>query len=318
MLIKGTGLNSDIHKKVNIGLFKKQDYEYIRSGVTAHTFNIDLELDTAECDLDFSVLGYTPTKWGMLQGLYLDYDALGMMCARLLHYKSRSPKKKRYIVDIGMNFKPRINKSGSCLMAMTVGCNEIHGWHCQIFTRASELTMRWYVDLIFVHVMLRVIGEVVGFEPKDVKVFWRMATTYQSITSMPLILSMYGYEYWMKKNLELYESGQKTDYYPWTEATLKRYRKSYLDKNYQGYKVQERPVKAWERLTGSREPMKPVPPSSLKLKGIEPYIRKAFEKIDLRGELSDEQLEARLSNENEPFKGDSGQIIELGLQNTCD
>lgn len=313
MLITGNGLNAELHKKLNMELFKNQNYDYLRSGVTAHTFGIDLDISSATCDLDFSVLGYTMTKWGMLQGLYLDYDALGMMCARLLHYKSKSPKKKRYVVDIGMNFKARKNTSGSCLMAMTVGCNEKDGWHCQIFTRASELTMRWYVDLIFVHVLLRVIGEVVGFEPKEVKVLWRMATTYQSITSMPLTLCMYGYEFWLRKNLELFETGQKNDYYAWTQATLKRFRKSYLDKNYQNYKVQERPVKAFERLRGEREAMKPIPASSLKLKGLEPFIRAAFEKIDLRGELSDEQFIARLSNEEEPDEGSGGETIELGL-----
>ena len=282
MIVRGTGLNHDLHKKVNIGIFKKQAYEHIRSGVTAHTFNVDIETETANCDLDMADIGYTSTKWRMLQTLYLDYEALGAMCARLLHYKGRMAKSKPYVVDIGMNFRERRNKSGSCLMAITIGYNATHGWHAQVFTRASELTVRWYVDLIFIHVLIREIGNIVGFTPDEVKVFWRMATTYQSITSMPLVLCMYGYEDFLAKNLKLFEEG-KTDYYSWTLATIKRYRKCYIGNAYQNYRVQRRPAEAYRAMKGLMEPKKSMPVDKLRLNPIEPYIRKAFENYDLEG-----------------------------------
>jgi hypothetical protein len=188
-------------------------------------------------------------KWKQLNKLYLDAQALGTMCARLLFYKEKGGKHRYYIPDIGMQFKERRNASGSCLLSMTVGYNQTDGWHVEIFTRASELTMRWYCDLIFIHVLIREIGKIVGFTPKECKVYWRMASTYQSITSIPLFLIMDGGEQWIKDKIDegCLERGKLPD---WQYYTLRRYMKVYQGDGYQSFKVQKRAADAYRMLTG--------------------------------------------------------------------
>lgn len=268
---EGKGLDRELHKDINLSLFTSQNYDHLRSGVTAHKFNIDISTKTADCDLDMSIMGYTPTKWSMLQGLYLNYNALGLMVARLLHYKEKMTKSKPYIVDIGMNFKSRSNASGSCLLSMTIGYNTTNGWHCHVFTRASELTVRWYVDLIFINVLLREVGQIVGFNTNQVAVEWRIASAYQSITSMPLMLVMYGHEKFLTDRVE----GVDEIPYLWTRSTVKRYIKCYLGDAYQNYGVQKRPALAYRVIKGLLPKKAPLTPDMLHLKPIMPYVEKA-------------------------------------------
>lgn len=250
-------------KDFDDGYFKLNDYiffvaghEHIRGNVTAHSFHNQVIFNSAECNLNMHEINYTMSKWRMLVKLYLDPQELGVMCARLLHYKSSSGHKK-YIPDMGMQFKSRRNVSGACLLSMTVGYNETDGWHCEVFSRASELTMRWYVDLIFIHVLIREIGKIVGFTPADMKVYWHMVSTYQSITSMPWFLIMEGKEDWLKEHvlhddidggsLHLHRIEDLTE---WQVATIKRYIKTYLKGDYRSYRVQRRPMEAYLMLKG--------------------------------------------------------------------
>lgn len=244
----------DAYFRLNHHLFMQNEYDYVRTGVTAHKFHVQLEIDSAECDLDMHIMNYTPRKWEMLCNLYLEPQELGIMIARLLHYRDKK-RNLIYIPDIGMNFKTRRNVSGSCLMAITVGYNQVQGWHCEVFSRASELTLRWYVDLIFIHVLLREIGKFVGFTPKDVKVYWTMASTYQSITSMPWFLVLENEEAFLQRPLDSFE------YNSWAWHTVRRYHKCYLNTGYTSYKVQNRPVDAYRMYKGEK-PYKTVIPTS--------------------------------------------------------
>jgi len=150
-----------------------------------------------------------------------------------------------------MQFKERRNVSGSCLLALTIGYNQTTGWHAEIFSRASELTMRWYVDLIFVHVLIREIGKFLNFTPEDVKVFWHMVSTYQSITSMPWFLIMAGKEDWLKAYVPLTDDADVT---PWQRATVRRYLKCYVGDDYQNFRVQRRPAEAYRMMKGEIPP----------------------------------------------------------------
>lgn len=239
----------DAYIKLNQYLFMNEAHDYVRSNVTAHSFHNSIEIASAECDLNIHDINYTFSKWRQLLRLYFDPIQLGVMCARLLHYKE--DWKHKYIPDIGMNFKERRNMSGSCLMSMTIGYNN-GSWHAEIFTRASELTMRWYVDLIFVHVLIREIGKILGFTPQECRVYWRMACSYQSITSMPWFLVMTGQEQWLKDAMnqspeELEKLGK------WKQATIRRYKKTYLGGDYENYKVQQRPAEAYKMFIGEME-----------------------------------------------------------------
>lgn len=240
----------DAYYKLNHYLFFGNKYEWVRGGVTAHSFHNELRIASAECDLNMHDINYTQNKWKQLQNLYLEPVQLGVMCARLLHYKDKGGKHRYYIPDIGMHFKERRNVSGACLMALTVGYNTTDGWHAEVFSRASELTMRWYVDLIFIHVIIREIGKIVGFEPKDVKVYWHMVSTYQSITSMPWFLILDGQEDWLKQGVEIFQNSESGLDNVWYESTIKRYIKCYVGDDYMNYRVQRRPAEAYRMLKG--------------------------------------------------------------------
>lgn len=151
-------------------------------------------------------------------------------------------------------------------MGMTIGYNHIQGWHCEVMSRASELTMRWYVDLIFIHVLLREIGKQLGFRVEDIKVYWRMVSTYQSITSMPMTVIMLGEEQWLIDNLPKADmTPEEAGLTKWQLSTIKRYRKSYIGGDYRNFKVQKRPVDLYRMMKGEMPYSEPVWTKDLQL-----------------------------------------------------
>ena len=227
--------------KLNRHLFYKDDYEYERGGVTAHKFDVTMRSDSPECDLNLHDLNYTMNKWNMLNNLYLNPQELGVMIARLKHYKDEK-KKTKYIPDIAMQFNTRRNVSGACLLNMSLGYHEGY-WHCFVTSRASELTCRWPMDLIFVNVLLRTIADCLETPFYLIRVNWHMISTYQSITSMPYFLILAGEEAW-------FEDAGEFSLTPWQQYTLKRYNKCYAGDAYTNYRVQRRPVEAYKMLKG--------------------------------------------------------------------
>jgi hypothetical protein len=255
--------------KFNQFLFDKCPHEFNRGNVTAHTFHDEVVFETADIeDLHLHKVNYTKNKWAQLVRVYLDPKELGAMCVRLLHY-SRQPRCKRYVPCIAMKFKSRKNVSGACLLDMIVGYNEKFGWHAHVVSRASELTMRWYADLIFIHVLLREVGKVVGFTTSTCKVFWHMASTYQSITSMPWFLIMNGQESWLTDHIDQYRADNMEGLTSWQWATLKRFEKSYLAEGYESYRVQRRASEAYKILKGLEMEKNPVWTHELKLPEID-------------------------------------------------
>lgn len=265
--------------KLNDYLFFHDAYDYVRGQVTAHKFHVELIFETANCDMDMSEINYTPSKWKQLIRTYLDNDELAVMCARLLHYKNKGGKHKKYIPDIGMNFNKRRNASGACLMSFTVGYNQAQGWHAEVFTRASELTMRWFMDLIFIHVLLREIGYIIGFDTDECRVYWHMVSSYQSITSMPLFLIMEEKEDWLINNMPLsmdMSTPKPEKLSEWQWGTVRRYFKSFINEGYMNFKVQRRPIEAYKIMKGEMEPKKAIPTKELRLPDID-YINQVID-----------------------------------------
>jgi hypothetical protein len=266
----------DAYFKVNSYLFHNDAYEYIKSGSTAHSFHNTIIMKSADCTLRLTDINYTRNKWIQLNKLYLDPQELGAMVGRLLHYRNRSGG-KRYVPDIAMAFKRRKNMSGSCLLNIAIGYNPISGWHAEVYSRASELTARWYCDLIYIHVLLREIGAIVGFTPSDVTVFWRMACCYQSITSIALFLYLNGEEDWMKShNPEDFPRGS------WKFYTIKRFQRAFEGDDYLNYGVQKRAGIAYKMLKGLIPAREPIEMENLQLLAFSPQSEE-----DVIAELND-------------------------------
>lgn len=264
----------DGYFKVNSYLFDNDAYEYIKTGSTAHSFHNTIIMKSAECSLRLTDINYTMNKWNQLNKLYIDPAEIGAMVGRLLHYKNQ-PHARKYIPDIAMAFKRRKNMSGSCLLNIAIGFNPTSGWHAEVYSRASELTARWYCDLIFIHVLIREIGKIVGFEPKDVTVFWRMACCYQSITSMALFLYLNGQEEWLKSH-----SPEDFPKASWKGYVIKRFRKAFEGDNYQNFGVQKRAGMAYKMLKGLIPGRSPIEIPNLQIYAFTPQSEEeVFEEL---------------------------------------
>ena len=265
---------TDGYYKLNNHLFFHNDYDYERGGVTAHKFDVTMVSDSAACDLNLHDLNYTMNKWKMLNNLYLDPQALGTMIARLQHYMG-DKKAKRYVPDIAMQFKTRRNVSGACLLNITLGFHNDH-WVCCLTSRASELTCRWPMDLIFAHILIKTISEALGIDWTSIQVIWHMISTYQSITSMPYFLVLAGKEDW-------FDSIDPDEVTPWQLYTYKRYMKCYRGDHYSNYGVQRRPMEAYRMLKGTMERKQFVWTKSLSVGycDIDSPLEDDYDEIDL-------------------------------------
>jgi len=268
---------------LNKHFFFDKEYDYERTGVTAHNFDVKMISDSPCCSLCLHQFNYTPNKWKMLNNLYLNPEELGVMIARIKHYKNQR-KHKNYVPDIALQFKTRRNVSGACLLSVSLGYhNGI--WHCSVTSRASEITCRWPIDLIFINVLLRTISEYIGIDFTKITVYWNMISTYQSITSMPLFLIMIGREDWFKEaeNIELNH---------WQEATLKRYKKCYTGDAYSNYGVQRRPMEAYRMLKGKIPYKNIIPTESLSV-CVVPFagvLEEDYDEVDILN-IDNETLE---------------------------
>lgn len=228
--------------KLNNHLFFHNDYDYERGGVTAHKFDVTMVADSPKCDINIHDLNYTMNKWRMLQNLYLDPQELGVFVGRINHYMD---KHKKYVPDIAMQFKTRRNVSGACLLSISLGFNQGR-WRCFVTSRASELTCRWPMDLIFIHVLLKTVSSYLDIDFEKIEVSWHMISTYQSITSMPYFIVLTNKEDWLSKAVhEPFLLGNLSE---WQKYTAKRYDKCYEHEAYSAYKVQRRPVEAYHML----------------------------------------------------------------------
>jgi hypothetical protein len=232
--------------KLNNYLFFENAYDYERGGVTAHKFDVTMVAASPACDLNLHDLNYTSNKWNMINNLYIDPQEVGVFLGRIQHYHGHS-KHKLYIPDIAMQFKTRRNVSGACLLNLSLGYNR-EKWRCSVTSRASELTCRWPMDLIFINVLLRTLSEELGIDYTKIEVTWHMISTYQSITSMPYFIVMAGKEDWFEK-----AQANPDELSAWQKYTLKRYLKCYKGDAYTAYRVQRRPMEAYRMLKGEME-----------------------------------------------------------------
>lgn len=255
--------------KANEYLWNCRDHEfdYIRNGVTVHSFHNQLHSETALISRSISDFGYTKTKWAMLLRLYFDPLSYAMCIERIRRYKRSGPHKARkYIVDIPIAFNQRLNASGECLLGMTIRYSQKFGWEAEVITRASESVSRWGVDLVFIHVLIRELGEELGFKPEDVSVSWNSSNMFMSILAAPLYVCLNmpgGEELMMDESIPLETK--------WQRDVRKRFRRSFIpngERRYSTFKSQERAVRAYDVLRGAREAKVILPPSALHLPDV--------------------------------------------------
>jgi len=253
---------------------KDKDFDYVRPGVTAHSFHNQLWSETAETHRNLSDFGYSKTKWGMLLKLYFDAPSFALAINRLKMYRSEGARGKKYIVDVPIRFKERGNRSGECLMGMTIRYSIKHGWQAEVFTRASETVSRWGVDLCFIHVLLREVGKHLDFTPSQTQVYWNSASMFQSILTTPLFLILTGRE-------EELLSGKPQS--KWQADVQKRFRLAFAappeERKYTNYKSQARVVKAYDVIKGRREHRHILKPDELKLPPVNLELPEDFFKM---------------------------------------
>jgi len=254
-----------------------EDFDYIRPGVTVHSFHNQLHSETALISRSISDFGYTKTKWSMLLKLYFDPMSYALAIERIRRYRKET-KGRHYCVDIPIAFKQRLNASGECLLGMTIRYSDNLGWEAEVMTRASESISRWGVDLVFVHVLLKEMGLELGFTPEDVSVIWNSASMFQSILTAPLYvcLNIPGGE-------DLLMSKKPLDT-KWQEDVRRRFKRSFIpngERRYSNFKSQQRVVKAYDILRGRDTAKHMLPPDSLHLPSVAHIILP--EKFQIKG-----------------------------------
>ena len=235
----------DAWKKVNDALFfHNGEYQFTRPGVSVHAFHNQIHAGKATVPgLDIHAFGYTKTKWSMLLRLYFDSREFNLLANRLIHYRSER-RGRLYVPDLGYNFKTRENRLGACLMGLTIRYTQKVGWECEVFSRASEVTARWGVDVVFLHVFLKTLSkklrkarpDLEWFKPKDVQVHWNAASMFQSMATAPLYLALTGQQDYLIYTPE----DELTD---WQRKVKAHFEKAYHTKNpmYQKYKHRQEP-----------------------------------------------------------------------------
>lgn len=231
----------DAYMKINNEfVFGKLDYE--RGGVTAHHQANEVYIKSAKCDLALDEFGYARQKWGMLTKLYFDAEAFGLMIARIQHYNAK--RKGKYMPHIALQFKERANRSGACLLAISIGFVKTRGWEVEVFTRASEVSTRLPADFIFLYKIIQEICKYIDEKPENIAIRWHGASMYQSILSAPLFMVMSGQEQWILDQ-DLDNPGELNH---WQYSIVRRYNRSYKGDTYHSYKSQRRAVNAYNKI----------------------------------------------------------------------
>lgn len=287
---------TDLWDKVNHEFVVNPDIEdFSRPGVSKHSFHNVLTADSCDIDHDkihLQSLGYTRVKWTMLMKLYFDPHEYSLMINRLRHYKEREQRGKKYVPDLGMQFRSRENRSGSCLLGITFRFSLKTGWECSVFSRTNETTARWAIDLIFLNRLIDTVGEELGyFTAKDVKLYWSAGSLFQSCTTAPLYMVMMNREKELKRmakdyltHLQDHKPTQfNSDFDHWYLTLGRRYGESYNGKysehgklKYQTYKSQVRVTDAYLAAKGEKEGRPYVPNSSLKFPSVDLNIQDDF------------------------------------------
>jgi hypothetical protein len=259
--VKGENL-FDAWRKVNDALFfHNGEYQFTRPGVSVHAFHNQIYAERATVPgLDIHAFGYTKTKWSMLLRLYFDSREFALLANRLIHYRSEK-RGRLYVPDLGYNFKTRENRLGACLMGLTIRYTNTAGWECEVFSRASEVTARWGVDIVFLYVFLKTLSkklrkarpDIEWFKPKDVKVYWNAASMFQSMATAPLYLALTNQQDYLVYT-------PQDELTPWQKKVKEHFDKAFHTKTpmYQAYKTQARATKAYHQILGWRKLDKPV------------------------------------------------------------
>jgi hypothetical protein len=239
--------------KTNDQIFfnEEETVDFMRPGVSAHSFHNYIRFDSCEKPPELWQMGFKKTKWSMLLRLYFDPDELGLLINRLKFYRAET-RGKKYVPDIGMAFKSRQNRSGACLLGLTVRFSRKCGWEVEVFSRASEMTSRWAVDLAFLYVLIKEIGKHLDFKPREVTLHWNGAGMYQSILTAPLYLKLSGQED-IFKDLHPNQVGSLS---PWQKAVYDRWLSAFATDTpkYQKYKSQRRSTYAYQWIQDNSPP----------------------------------------------------------------
>ena len=146
-------------------------------------------------------VGYTKSKWTNLVRGYFNKESYDSFIERSLHYWNG----RKMIPSIGMIFSGNRTKiradigegtvaaqGGACLLSFSLLRTKKGPITAVIHSRSSEVTQRFYADLIFIYVLLRTMGEELGFTPEEVKVQWIMPRTYQTFYQVLPFLTITG------------------------------------------------------------------------------------------------------------------------------
>lgn len=252
--VKGKTLD-DVWRKANDALFFHDGaYDFIRPGVSVHAFHNTIQSESARCKMQLWQLGYTKTKWSMLLKLYFNPREYALFINRLFYYRSQK-RGRKLVVDVGLSFNARENRLGACLLGFTIRFVESRGWECEVFSRASEVTSRWGVDLIFLYKLLQQTSDILNdidsslewFTPKTIRVYWNSCSMFQSIITAPSYLAITGQDgFFDETPTEKMTRWQFENWRRWTTAFR------HPDPQYQNYKSQARATKAVFMVKGYR------------------------------------------------------------------
>src|SRR5690606_1074839 len=71
-------------------------------------------------------------------------------------------------------------QTGPCLLSLSLMWSKGSNPRVTVHSRSSEVTQRFYADLVFINVILRTLGDELGFTPDQVGVRWIIPYFYQT------------------------------------------------------------------------------------------------------------------------------------------
>ena len=215
----------NLWEKANRTFIEKPEITTL-SGSQAYIHNLVYFIESYTPDnLRLDMVGYTLTKWKLLKNKYFDDFSYYNMINRTKYYL----KKNGETTAIAMHFtgskskyeakEDKDPKGGPCLLSLSLSLPKVkknERLHPKVLIagRSSEVTQKFFADLVFVYVILKTIGREFHFKPEDCSVMFAIHSTFQTLYHSMI--------YWMlhsEDNVEGYSIG--TDK-PWANKLFKK------------------------------------------------------------------------------------------------
>src|SRR5690554_604611 len=144
--------------------------------------------------LDLGEVGYSKAKWShLLRGYFLSesFEAALDSAKKYLGRKQRPPCG---IVFFGSRIHkaPGISSSaGQCLLSASLSwAYDNNTPRLMVHSRSTEISKKFYADLVFIHVLLRTFADELEFDPEDVSISWIIPRITQTVDFIPAFLKM--------------------------------------------------------------------------------------------------------------------------------